>query len=151
MPARRLFLFKIFVSVPSLFSRVRCFAGGSACWEQGSPLSPGSRVLHFAELFENRFFFACRSLRIRGTGRDLWQDSHEKTFDSAQYSVFDDEKLEKRMFFSADFLRNFMESRWRYKKFQIIVGYQCILYKFPLILRPLELDHPVSETRTEVP
>ena len=108
-----------------------CSAGGIACWEQGSPLSPGSRVLHFAELFENRFFFACRSLRIRGTGRDLWQDSHEKTFDSAQYSVFDDEKLEKRMFFSADFLRNFMESRWRYKKFQIIVGYQCILYKFP--------------------
>ena len=62
-----------------------CFAGGSACREQGSPLSPGSRVLHFAELFENRFFFACRSLRIRGTGRDPWQDLHEIAFDSAQY------------------------------------------------------------------
>ena len=62
-----------------------CFAGGSACREQGSPLLPGSRVLHFAELFENRFFFACRSLRIRGTGRALWQDSRDITFDSAQY------------------------------------------------------------------
>ena len=64
-----------------------CFAGGSACREQGPPLLPGSRVLHFAELFENRFFFACRSLRIRGTGRDLWQDSHEITFDSAQDKI----------------------------------------------------------------
>ena len=77
--------FKVFVSVPSLFSRVGCFAGESACREQGSPLSPGSRACHFAELFENRFFFACRSLRIRGTGRALWQDSRDITFDSAQY------------------------------------------------------------------
>ena len=76
---------KVFVPVPSLFSRVGCFAGGSACRKQGSPLSSGSRVLHFAELFENRFFFACRSLRIRGTGRDPWQDLHEIAFDSAQY------------------------------------------------------------------
>ena len=36
-----------------------------ACSERGSPFSPGSRVFHFAELLENGFFFACRSLRLK--------------------------------------------------------------------------------------
>ena len=38
----------------------------SDCRGRSSPFSPGSRVSHFAELFKNRFFFACRSLRFAG-------------------------------------------------------------------------------------
>ena len=71
--------------MPSLFFglgalQVRVLAGS------GAPLSVQAVVcFHFAELFVKGFIVACRSLRIRGTGRDLWQDSHEKTFDSVQY------------------------------------------------------------------
>ena len=90
---------KVFVSVPSSFSglgvlQVRVLAGSRA------PLSVQAVVfLTFAELFENRCLFACRYLRIRGTGRDLWQDLHENTFDAVQVSFsleFSNQGHEKR-------------------------------------------------------